>query len=211
MHIDTHSCAHTSTHLTRQDTVHNLLYTVLSDTSLGQYVFVPVGTQYPPQTDHLSNSAVIHGCRFVCLCLWPRCRLIFLPPARLQPPPGPSSLSSIFYLFPSFIHGSQSLHRMCFQLVVIPLSQVLPVFLSPLCFLSPFMSSFLFPLVLSPLLLLLLLPAPDLVRARTQYCIDWFPSVFSDLAVIVPERSRRIDFSEKDTVMFRNLLLHHAN
>jgi len=64
---------------------------VLSDTSLGQYVFVPVASEYSRQTDHVSDTAVIHECQLVCLCLWHCCRLILVPPARLQPPSGPLS------------------------------------------------------------------------------------------------------------------------
>lgn len=49
------------------------------------------------------------------------------------------------------------------------------------------------------------------VHSLTQYCIERFPSLLSDLAVIEPERSQRIDFSEKDTVMSGNLLLPCTN
>lgn len=45
------------------------------------------------------NTTAIQGFCFVCLCLWHRCGVILLPPARLQPPSGPSSLSSIFTVF----------------------------------------------------------------------------------------------------------------
>lgn len=92
--------------------LYNLLYAVLPDTMLRQYVFVPVATEYFPQTDHLSDATVIPGCRFVCLCLWHCCRLILLPPTRLQPPLGPPSPCSISTLFfPSPISVSCNLLR----------------------------------------------------------------------------------------------------
>lgn len=206
-----------STHSHTMQYTYNVLYTELSDTSLGLYVFVPMATAYSPQTDHLSNTAAIQGCWFVCLCLWQCCRQILLPPARLQPPSGPSSLSSISTSFnPSPMARNLPLNVPPpfhpFTFVVIPL---IPVFTFPFFFLRPFSSqlhslpfmsasSFFFFPSFRP-------PASDSVRSRTQYRIDWFPSVFSDLAVIVPERSRQIDFSEKDTVMFGNLWLHRAN
>lgn len=82
--------------------------------------------------------------------------------------------------------------------------------LSTLISLSPFYSLW------NPLFSLLLLPFSSFsllssVHSLTQYCIERFPSLLSDLAVIEPERSRRIDFSEKDTVMSGNLLLPCTN
>lgn len=219
----TYTDIHTCLWLTMQCTMYHLLYTVLLDTSLGQYVFVPVATEYYPQTDHLSNPTVIHGCRFVCLCLWHCCRLILLPPARLQPPSGPSSLSSIS----TFFNPSSMARNLLLYVPVSFPSLRLPGHSSVwiLSFLSLFLLSQFFspPSLCNPTISLPLCPRPlssfpsfcppasDLVHSRTQYCIDWFPSVLSDLAVIVPERSWQIDFSEKDTVMFGNLLLHSAN
>lgn len=141
----------------------------------------------------------------MCLCLWHCCGLILLPPARLQPPSGP--LSPPFLSFPILhlrlaLSGSASPHlpslflhwsfHLPFCLFTLPQSPSLSLY--PLSSYHPFHPS-----------------AADLVRSHTQYGIDWFSSVFSDLAVIVPERSRQIDFSEKDTVMFGNLWLHRAN
>lgn len=83
---------------------------VLSGTSVGQYVFVPVATEYFPQTDHLSGVTVIHGCCFVCLCPWRWCRLIRLSPSHKITAASMAFLSPLhFYLFQSFTQLLQSL------------------------------------------------------------------------------------------------------
>lgn len=115
-----------------------LLSTVLSDPSLWQYVFVPVATEYSPQTDHVSNTTVIHGYQPVCLYLWHCCRLILLPPARLYPPSGPSSLSSVS----TFSNPSSVTHtlRLDVSRLAIPFPPWSFLFLDSLCLLSQFFS-----------------------------------------------------------------------
>lgn len=98
-----HKPSHTSLHFThhRCTIVDTLL--VLSGTSAGQYVFLPLATECFLQTDHLSGVTVIHGCCFVCLCPWRRCRLIRLSPAHKITAASVSFLSPLlFYLFQSF-------------------------------------------------------------------------------------------------------------
>lgn len=73
--------------------MYNVLYTVLSDTSFGQ--FVPVATDYPPRTDHLSNTTAIYGCRLVCKRPRRRCRMILLPSGEIAAAFRPPSLSSV--------------------------------------------------------------------------------------------------------------------
>lgn len=55
---------------------------------------------FSPPTDHLSDAALVPGCRIVCLCLWHCRRLILLPPTRLPPPSlwGPPSPRCLPYL-----------------------------------------------------------------------------------------------------------------
>lgn len=62
-------------------------------------------------------------------------------------------------------------------------------FVIPFTFVTPLPPQHLCPLSSSP--------PSDSVHSLTQYCIERFFSLLPDLAVIVPERSRLIDFSEK--------------
>lgn len=187
----------------------------------GKYVFVSVAGKYSPQVDHILDSTFIHRCPFVCLCLWHRCRLILLPPTRLRATFRAVLTILHFHRFQSFIHVPQSLAE-CISVLFHPFaSPVIPLIRFCL-FVISFSLSFAVTasLSLSPPFLC---PSPlswfpsfhhprsDSVHSCTQYGIDWFPSAFSDLVVIVPERSRQIDFSEKDTVMFSNLWLQRAN
>lgn len=122
------------------------VYRVLSHTSLGQYVFVPVATLYSSLTDHLSNTTVIRRWLFVCLCLWHCCTLILLPPATLQPASGPFSLSSIstFSNPSSMVHNLKwyklpsypSLHLCACSSALIP--SFLSFFFHSPSFISPF-------------------------------------------------------------------------
>lgn len=182
---------------------------------LRQYVFVPVATEYFPQTDHLSDATVIPGCRFVCLCLWHCCRLILLPPTRLQPPLGPPSPRSISTLFSPFFFLYQFLaisRGMCL-LLSIPLPPRSFFWLNSITQVTVLALSLLY----SPFEMPISLSASSLFCSLLQrvhshqYCIELFPSLLSDLAVIEPERSPQMDFSEKDTVMSGNLLLPCAN
>lgn len=213
-HFATYTYIHVHTHLhtdtpTMQYTVYSLLYAVLSDTSPGQIcVCVCSWKIFSPSWPCLGLH--IHPQVSVC---------VFVPVAPLQtdiaatheiashlqgrphyPPFPPFSIlhpcltiSGWVYLraFPSPClpgHSSYSILSFCNQ------------FFSLLCLHSFTFSPFLCP---SPLSWFPSFrhPRSDSVHSCTQYGIDWFPSAFSDLVVIVPERSRQIDFSEKDTVM----------
>lgn len=246
-HVDTHLCkihllthhtlqyihlqplTHTHTHTCRQ------IYTLTHPPYSIRYTIYCIQCyQTPPRGN-------------MCLCLWlenilPRLTMsqtqqsstevVFVPVAQLQTDTAATRKIAAtfkaffpilhFYLFQSFICGSQS-PVLCVPLLCIPLTpwSFFFFFFNVFFFNSPYFSLF-FPFsipLFSQLLCLWPLsslpsfcpPVPDSVRSCTQYCIDWFPSVFSDLAVIVPERSQQIDFSEKDTVMFGNLWLHRAN
>lgn len=176
--------------------------------------------KYSPPADRASDSTFIHGCPFVCLCPWRRCRLILLPPTRLRATFRAVLTLLHFHHFQSFIRVPQSQAERISVLSHPFASPVIPLIRFRL-FVISFSLLFLFTLSLS----LPAFPCPNLLscfpsfchptsdsgRSRTQYAIDWFPSAFSDLAVIVPERSRQMDFSEKDTVMFSNLWLQRAN
>lgn len=122
-----------------------------------------------------------------------------------------------FYLFHSFLHFLQSLAACasCFQSPRLPGHSSVSI-LSPRTLFSPSQFySLLSPIALSLSLwvrvLFPLFPPSESVHSLTQYCIERFPSLLSDHAVIEPERSRQIDFSEKDSVMFGYLLLPRAN
>lgn len=93
----------------------------------GKYVFVSVAGKYSPQVDHVLDSTFIHRCPFVCLCLWHRCRLILLPPTRLQATFRAVLTILHFHRFQSFIHVSQSLAE-CISVLFHPLaSPVIPL------------------------------------------------------------------------------------
>lgn len=102
--------SHTSLHFTHHRCIVVDTLLVLSGTSAPQYVFLPLATECFLQTDHLSGVTVIHGCCFVCLCPWRRCRLIRLSPAHKITATSVSFLSPLlFYLFQSFTQSLQSL------------------------------------------------------------------------------------------------------
>lgn len=201
--------SHTSLHSTHHRCTIADTLLALSGTSAGQYVFLPLATEYFPQTDHLSGGTVIHGCCFVCLCPWRRCRLIRLSPAHKITAASVSFLSPLlFYLFQSFTQSLQSLAACASsQSPLRPARSCIPnvheyVFalavLIPLTFQTP---------LLRPRFRRLC-PFPPPLRLNR---IERFPSLLPDLAVIVSPRSRQMDFSEKDTVVFGNLLLLRAN
>lgn len=193
--------------------LYNLLYAVLPDTMLRQYVFAPVATEYFPQTDHLSDATVIPGCRFVCLCLWHCCRLILLPPTRLQPPLGLRLHAPFLPFFSPLLYQFLAISCGMCLLLSIPLPPRSFFWLNSITQVAVLALSLLY----SPFEMPLSLSASSvfcslLQRVRShQYCIELFPSLLSDLAVIEPERSPQMDFSEKDTVMSGNLLLPCAN
>lgn len=142
-----------------------------SDTMLRQYVFAPVANGiFSPPTDHLSDAALVPGCRIVCLRRWHCCRLILLPPTRLPPPPpGGCRLHAAFPTSPSSssISFSPSLAdcASCFQSIchlhrslALPFSLFIPFcnasffLLAPRPLLSSLLPFFRFPPSESPLI-----------------------------------------------------------
>ena len=148
------------------------------------------------------NTTAIQGFRSVCLCLWHRWWSDTAATRKIAATFRTFLSVLHFYRFQCFIHTSQSLCLPRFPSLRLSGHSSLP----PRRLQVPLSLFFRVPFHLLP-------PSVPLhqTRSLTQYRIDWFCSVLSDLAVIVPERSRQIDFSEKDTVMFGNLLLHRAN
>lgn len=153
--------------------------------------------------------------------LWHCCRLILLPPARLPPPLG-AAVSTLPFLLPPTplprpppLSVSRHLRRIAppaFNPSAAPialwarlLSSLFHSVFQCLCLLFRSCS------MSSPLISPLFFPVPFFTEPTHQYCIELFPSLLSDLAVIEPERSRQMDFCEKDTVMFGSLLLPSAN
>lgn len=142
-HTNVYPCALLTHTPTMQYRVYNLQYTVLSDTSPGQHVFEPVAREHSPQTVSETPPQSPTGVGLCVCCLWQRCRLISLPPARLRPPSRSSYASLISPSFDRspvarrcrlYLHVSPSLRlasRPFSQIHLSPPSFPLSQFLSP--------------------------------------------------------------------------------